>query len=260
MDTELTDRSSLSATSEPNTSMKAENQELIDLFEPVLSIENILNGDGSEDSGASYSPNQKNRESEERLQEIRELRESKDNESHSSEDLGRSEESLPGSQPEDDSISGKSPEIHKDDLYSVLSVSRRRDVVRYLEEKTGENSLADLGEMATHIAGIHEGKNPVEVTSSERKRVYVSLYQHHLEKLDEQDVISYDKNRGTVETGEAFDIVKEFVDDGFEDPEEYLTLEEFEEKTGGIWSVKEALTDAYDSILSSDYQLSERFP
>jgi len=37
------------------------------------------------------------------------------------------------------------------------------------------------------------------------ERVYVSLYQCHLPKIADVSAISYDKQRGEIETGEQFD-------------------------------------------------------
>jgi len=81
-----------------------------------------------------------------------------------------------------------------DDMFDVLSNHRRRRVLTYLES----NETAAVGELAEHIASI-ENKKPVSALSSqERKRVYIALYQSHLSKMAAAGVVDYDKNRGTV--------------------------------------------------------------
>lgn len=81
-----------------------------------------------------------------------------------------------------------------DDMFDVLSNHRRRRVLTYLEA----NETAVVGELAEHIASI-ENKKPVSALSSqERKRVYIALYQSHLPKMAAAGVVDYDKNRGTV--------------------------------------------------------------
>ncbi|MFC6838466.1 DUF7344 domain-containing protein [Halomarina ordinaria] len=86
--------------------------------------------------------------------------------------------------------------IPKDDLFHLLQNQRRRRVLSYLRDADDQ---VDMRDVAEHIAAL---ENDVEVTalsSAQRKRVYVGLYQCHLPKLDEAGVIHYDQSRGTVE-------------------------------------------------------------
>ncbi|XVH33593.1 DUF7344 domain-containing protein (plasmid) [Haloferacaceae archaeon DSL9] len=83
-------------------------------------------------------------------------------------------------------------------VFEVLKNERRRHVLRYLEQNPGTASLSDLAE---HIAAIENDKPVASLTSQERKRVYVGLYQCHLPKMDDTDVIAFDDNRGTVDVG-----------------------------------------------------------
>lgn len=52
--------------------------------------------------------------------------------------------------------------------------------------------------MAEHIAALENDIEVSELSSRQRKSVYVALYQY-LPKLDRYGVIEYDKQRGTVE-------------------------------------------------------------
>lgn len=92
--------------------------------------------------------------------------------------------------------------ISLDEVFEVLKNQRRRRVLDYLDGSTEPVTLSDLAE---HIAGLENDKEPRLITSSERKRVYVGLYQSHLPKMDDAGAISYDKNRGIVEPGAEFD-------------------------------------------------------
>lgn len=50
-----------------------------------------------------------------------------------------------------------------------------------------------------------------ELTSQERKRVYISLYQNLLPNLADVDAITYDEDRGRVSPGPNFDICLDFL-------------------------------------------------
>ena len=83
----------------------------------------------------------------------------------------------------------------KDDLFQILSNSRRRYIIYYLAEAGGEMSLKRL---ATKIAAAESDTAESEVAPEERQRVYISLYQTHLPKLEETGVAVYDEDERTV--------------------------------------------------------------
>lgn len=85
-----------------------------------------------------------------------------------------------------------------DDVFEILKNPRRRQVLLYLHS---QQSTAAVGDLADQIGGWENDKEPRLLTSKERKRVYVSLYQSHLPKMADVGAISYNKARGTVETG-----------------------------------------------------------
>ena len=86
-------------------------------------------------------------------------------------------------------------DLSKDELFRILSSSRRRYIIYFLHEEGKPVSLNDL---ATRIAA-EENERPVEeVTDSERQRVYISLYQTHLPKLEEAEIITYDEDERIV--------------------------------------------------------------
>jgi len=87
--------------------------------------------------------------------------------------------------PDDDAPSGA-------ELFTVLKNSRRRHVLQFLLEEERRVSLAEL---AVHIAAEENDVSPGSVTSAQRKRVYVSLYQSHLPLLDEVGAVEYNDAR-----------------------------------------------------------------
>jgi hypothetical protein len=77
----------------------------------------------------------------------------------------------------------------------ILSSERRRWVIEFLadQEPTATVTLSDLAE---HVASRENACTVRELSSQERERVYVALYQSHLGTLD--DVIDYDNDRKTI--------------------------------------------------------------
>lgn len=94
--------------------------------------------------------------------------------------------------------------------FDVLRNRRRRLVLRHL--KTTPES-ASLGDLAEHIAAIENGIDRSQIDSQQRKRVYISLYQNHLPKLDDAEVVRFDQDRGTVSLTETADPFYEYLDD-----------------------------------------------
>jgi len=89
--------------------------------------------------------------------------------------------------------------VEIDQVFEILKNQRRRSVLRYL--RTVEDEVT-LGTLAEQIAAWECDKDVTQITSSERKRVYVGLYQSHLPKMDDVGAISYNKPRGKIKPGE----------------------------------------------------------
>ena len=85
--------------------------------------------------------------------------------------------------------------LPRDVVFELLSAERRRLLLRYLDENGGRTMLGDV---AGVIAAAENDLPVEEITSEQRKRVYVGLYQCHLPKLDDANVIDYDSDRGSV--------------------------------------------------------------
>jgi hypothetical protein len=96
-----------------------------------------------------------------------------------------------------DAVGGEDIErLSLDVIFEILHVSRRRDVLTYLESNDGSASLDELAEF---IAAKENGIEEWELSSSQRKRVYIGLYQCHLPKMDDAEIIEYNQPRGQVE-------------------------------------------------------------
>lgn len=104
-------------------------------------------------------------------------------------------------------------ELDNDTAYSVLANRRRRYAVHYLKQHDGPVPVDELTEQ---IAAWENDKEPAELGSQERKRVYISLHQSHLDSMDEAGIVEYDPDNRTVELSERFqnrDIYLEVVDE-----------------------------------------------
>ena len=96
--------------------------------------------------------------------------------------------------PTDDPLPGEC-RLPTDEIFGILSTERRRRILEYMAETGPETTLADLADV---IAAAENDTEVRLVSSQERKRVYVALYQTHLPRMDAADVIDFDSSRGTV--------------------------------------------------------------
>ncbi len=85
--------------------------------------------------------------------------------------------------------------LSKDTIFHILQVQRRRLTLQYLQGRTDAVSLRDLAEQ---VAAWENNMSVVELTSKERQRAYISLYQTHLPTLDTEGIVEYNKDRGTI--------------------------------------------------------------
>jgi hypothetical protein len=107
--------------------------------------------------------------------------------------------------------------LSKDVIFGLLSNRRRRGILKYLATNGPETTLNALAE------DIAAGENDTEIellTSQQRKRVYVALYQVHLPKMDDADVIDFESTRGTVEIRPNAAQLYRYLEMGSADPTE----------------------------------------
>ncbi|WP_256299236.1 DUF7344 domain-containing protein [Haloarchaeobius salinus] len=103
----------------------------------------------------------------------------------------------------------------KGELFEALSNDRRRETLRYLLRQ--EDGKTTKGEVARHIAAHETGKPTEQVTSDERKRVYIALHQTHLPKLDDLGLVEYDSSQGALRLGDDCDGLAVYLDVGTDD-------------------------------------------
>lgn len=108
--------------------------------------------------------------------------------------------------------------LDKGEIFDLLKNSRRRSIIQYLRAHDG---YAELNEVAEHIAADENDITVRELSSDQRKRVYIGLYQCHLPKMDSLGVVEYDKNRGTIELQDSVSQLLKYMDpvDGDENEE-----------------------------------------
>lgn len=101
-------------------------------------------------------------------------------------------------------MSSSQDELSRDTVFDLLSSARRRYVLYYLRRHGGE---ATINELAKHLAAWENDADPEELTRQDEKRVYVSLYQTHVPKLEEQGIVDYDGDSSIVSlTGRAYEL------------------------------------------------------
>lgn len=106
-----------------------------------------------------------------------------------------------GSSPGGDATAASTSEASLDAILDVLSNERRREVCRCVASEDPSSTLRELSE----CLAARENDVPVaELSSAERKRAYVALYQIHLPKMDDAGVIDFDTDRKTVRAGAMF--------------------------------------------------------
>ena len=100
-------------------------------------------------------------------------------------------------------------DLDKGEIFDLLKNSRRRSTIQYLRDNGGSAELKDVAE---HIAAEENDTTVRQLSSDQRKRVYIGLYQCHLPKMDKLGVVEYDKNRGTIKLQESVTQLLPYVD------------------------------------------------
>jgi len=99
-------------------------------------------------------------------------------------------------------------ELEADDIYHLLQNERRRSVLRYMKGIDGPARMRDVAEQ---VAAWEYDTTVEQLTSQERQRVYIALYQAHLPKLDKHGVIDYNQSRGIVEQKPRAERLEQYI-------------------------------------------------
>ncbi|MCT9095674.1 hypothetical protein [Haloarchaeobius sp. HME9146] len=110
----------------------------------------------------------------------------------------------------DELLGDESDEFTKDDMFHLLQNRRRRSVLRYLQDTDGPVRMRDIAEQ---VAAWEHDTTVQRLTSKERQRVYIALYQSHLPALDDEGVIDYNQDRGIVERRPLAEELMPYLDD-----------------------------------------------
>ncbi|MDQ2052131.1 ArsR family transcriptional regulator [Natronolimnohabitans sp. A-GB9] len=97
--------------------------------------------------------------------------------------------------------------LEESEVFHILGNDRRRAIVQLLAEESGQ---VDVSDIASEIAASETDTTPVP--NNLYKSVYVSLQQTHLPQLQEDAVIEYDSDAKTIQPGEHFDDVLQYID------------------------------------------------
>lgn len=111
--------------------------------------------------------------------------------------------------PSDDSPSDEPEALSPDDIFHILQTNRRRDAISYLLDREDPVKMSDIAE---HVSATEHETTVAELTSTQRQRVYIPLYQSHLPKLDTKGVIDYDKPRGIVRPTERIEVFRPYLE------------------------------------------------
>jgi hypothetical protein len=88
-----------------------------------------------------------------------------------------------------------------DRLFHTLRNTRRRYTLHYLRNAGGDT--VDLETLADRVAAWEQGCEPEDLTKSQRKRVYVGLFETHLNVLAEAGLVEWDPEDGEVSLTDA---------------------------------------------------------
>ncbi|ELY49493.1 DUF7344 domain-containing protein [Natronorubrum sulfidifaciens] len=105
-------------------------------------------------------------------------------------------------------------ELTQAELFDVFSNARRRRTVQYLKRQGGDCDLAPLVEQ---VAAWENEISPDEVTRTQRRRVYISLYQTHLPMLEEHGIVDWDPDDHAIELLPGDDVFEPYLDQRLED-------------------------------------------
>lgn len=104
--------------------------------------------------------------------------------------------------------------LSRDVVFDVLKNRRRRLVLEFLRDRRS----ATLPDVAEHVAAVENDKDVEHLSPSERKRVYVGLYQCHVPMLADAGVVDYHEARKVVTLRDASSCLYPYLDMDHSEP------------------------------------------
>lgn len=99
--------------------------------------------------------------------------------------------------------------LAKETIFDLLKNKRRRRMLRHIDAEGGPVQLTDL---AKSITAKEEGVERSELSTEQHKHVYVSLYQTHIPKMEDANVIRYQSDARTVELTEQSSVLFTYLE------------------------------------------------
>ncbi|MFB1065125.1 hypothetical protein [Natrinema sp. H-ect4] len=100
-------------------------------------------------------------------------------------------------------------ELTQAELFDVFSNARRRRAVQYLKRQGGS---CDLAPLVQQVAAWENDTEPDDVTRTQRRRMYISLYQTHLPMLEDHDIVNWDPDGHKIELLPSEDRFEPYLD------------------------------------------------
>jgi len=102
----------------------------------------------------------------------------------------------------------------QDEIFGILSNGRRRYVLSLLKQADGP---VHINELTKNVAAWENDIEVDELTDQQAKRVYVSLYQSHLPKLESLGIVEYTEDDNLVALTDEADRIDRFLGDPSDD-------------------------------------------
>ncbi|MBV0923101.1 hypothetical protein KTS45_02715 [Halomicroarcula limicola] len=96
------------------------------------------------------------------------------------------------------------------ELFDVLKNERRRAALSLLF--ASEDARVSVSSVSEQVAARENDTTVDSLEEQQRKRVYVSLYQCHLPKMDGLGIVEFDRETGTIALGPNATVLSGYVD------------------------------------------------
>ena len=100
-------------------------------------------------------------------------------------------------------------ELSRKDIFDILSNRRRRFVLHALKRM---EEPVELAELSTYVAAWEMDLEPEEIDSDDRRSVHVTLKRTHLPKMDEKNIIQFNKSEKTIQSTDLLDNIEVHIE------------------------------------------------